>query len=128
MEMASIGFLGGTIFCLLGVLVGRLSGDRDNQGQSNDVSGIRSNVSDRNRSRSGNIGCFEQMDPEEVICGLETIDMSLSGKEKEFLRYALESVRIRNRLERYIEENENNRTPKNEEILSYRSRFSDICQ
>ena len=107
MEMASIGILIGGMVATIAFAVGVIcESERSNSKQHNADNDIRVYVPHRDRSGSSNNRHFEQMDPEEVICGLENINLALAGKEKDFLSYALESVRIRDRLENYIKENE----------------------
>ena len=93
MEMASIGFLLGAICCLFGTLVGRLSGDRDDKGKPDDDSDMRMYIPSRNRSGSGNNGCFEQMDPEELASCIRTMAMTGICPSKDERAYLEEAAR-----------------------------------
>lgn len=93
MEMASIGFLLGAICCLFGALVGRLSGDRDNQKQYDRNSCVDSNIPCRNRSGSVHIGHVEQMDSEELASCIRTMAMTGICPSKDERAYLEEAAR-----------------------------------
>ena len=93
MEMASIGFLLGAICCLFGALVGRLSGDRDDQKQYDRNSCVDSNIPCRNRSGSCAERDSEQIDDEEIIMVLEYFRLSASRYEKKILDILIDRIR-----------------------------------
>lgn len=82
METGSIGFLAGTIFCILGFLLGRLSNVNNNQRELNDDSDINIYIPVRCRGRSSNNRYNKKVEVEEMIFLLDSLNCFCSCHEK----------------------------------------------
>lgn len=85
MEMASLGFLIGTICCLLGVMIGRITNDRDDKRESDDDSDINIYIPVRYRSRSSNNRYNRKVEIEEMIFLLDSLTCFCSCYEKHIM-------------------------------------------
>lgn len=81
----------------IGVCFGR-NDNRDNQGQFDGDSDVRTYIPCRDRNRCRNNGSNKRMEAEEVINGLQIIRMAASRQEKEYIDYACECVAIREKI------------------------------
>jgi hypothetical protein len=87
--------------CLVGIGV-QLG--RSDKGESNGDTDNRVCVPDGDRNRGSDIGHDSQIDPEEVIAGLQNLRMALSRNEKEWIDYACDCIQRINELQQIVRE------------------------
>lgn len=104
MEIIALGFLVGMVTALVFIGVGVLWNDRTDKSKYDADCDIRLYVPSRNRDRRGNHGHHQQMDAEEVITGLKHIKLPLSGKEHDYIDYAIQCVDAIDELKGIVEE------------------------
>ena len=97
MEMASIGFLLGALMAMFFVGIGVIIGDvRHNLDVKRKLDADPDGdvcICGRNGSGSGNNGCFEQMDPEELASCIRTMAMTGICPSKDERAYLEEAAR-----------------------------------